>query len=261
MDYFFAGLLSGILGIAELIARYRDEPEAIFRLGTSYLYILFNVFVGLSALYAIRVVAPDGLAVTETTLEEEKLKLVFYQILIAGFGGAAFFRTAIAKTKVGDMEIGVGPSFVIDTFLGTTDRAIDRQRAESRTSTIPEKMRSIPPQFAAVDLTDFCVAALQNLPAEHEKTLKTRTASFASSPLDDNVKSMLIGFTITEYVGPKVLFKSIEQLADEIAAARDQQTDEDPPDDDEPSAGQDLLLRVQGARAAGSGSGDQQPPE
>lgn len=246
IQFIFAGMLSGLLGIAELISRYRDEPEAIFRLFASYLYIFFNVLIGISALYAIQIIEPAGLTTTAGDPTAEQLKVSFYQVLVAGFGGAAFFRTAIAKTKVGDMEIGVGPSFVIDTFLGTTDRSIDRRRAQHRTFTVPEKMRGIPPQFAAVDLTDFCVTAMQNLPAEQEKTLKTRTASYASSQLNDNVKSMLIGFAITEYVGPNVLFESIGQLANEINEAQIEPVDEG----EDASSAPDLLARVKAARGA-----------
>lgn len=251
VQYIFAGALSGILGIAELLSRYRDEPEAIFRLMASYLYALFNVLIGVAALYAIHVIEPSGLVPSSSASPTEALRIGFYQVLVAGFGGAAFFRTAIAKTKVGDMEIGVGPSFVIDTFLGTTDRSIDRQRAQNRTSTIPEKMRGIPPQFAAVDLTDFCVTAMQNLPAEHEKTLKTRTASYASSQLDDNVKSMLIGFAITEYVGPNVLSEAITRLDSEIQGAKSAEAE----NNEDHSTSPDLLDQVRAARLANQGAG------
>ena len=112
-------------------------------------------------------------------------------------------------------------------------------------------MRGIPPQFAAVDLTDFCVTAMQNLPAEHEKTLKTRTASYASSQLDDNVKSMLIGFAITEYVGPNVLFEAITRLDSEIKAAKSAEAENKEGDTITP----DLLDQVRAARAANQGVG------
>lgn len=221
MVYFYVGLLGALLGLSELLSRYRDNPLAAVVSVAGLLYMALNVVIGIAALMVIQIVQPAGLVDVTPADTTDDAKILLYQVLVAGLGGAAFFRTSIAKTKVGDVEIGVGPSFVIDASLGATDRAIDRNRATARVLSVPDLMRGIPADFAALELTDFCVTAMQNLPAAEEKTLKTRVASYASTDeAAEEVRSMLIGLAITEYVGLDVLKSAITQLSDEIELAK-----------------------------------------
>ena len=218
VEYTIVALHGVLLGASELLSRYRDEPKALFRLPPAYLYVAFNALIGMAALYLIGVFGWGAAADAANPMRQ-----TVYNILIAGFGGAAFFRSSIAKTKLGDVEVGVGPSFVIDTFLAVTDRAIDRRRAMKRTSLIPQLMRPIPPEFSAGALTQYCIGAMQNLAAADEKILDTRTTTIVnSSTLPASVRSMLIGMTLLEYVGAPVLEEAIAELDEEIKAAIEQ---------------------------------------
>ncbi|MEO1725041.1 MAG: hypothetical protein AAFR84_21910 [Pseudomonadota bacterium] len=185
----------------------------------TYIYLLFNGFVGVAAFYLLTIFPlPAGdEAETGTALQRS-----VENVLIAGFGGAAFFRSSIARTKVGDLEVSVGPAFVIDAFLGATDRNIDRRRALERTQQIPILMRYIPAGFAADALTQYCIETMQNLSAADEKNLETRAASILKSDLPANVKSMLVGMVITEFTGHKVLEAAIESLHEEVETAREE---------------------------------------
>ncbi len=219
-QYFIVALLGTLLGGAEIISRYRDDPKALLSMPAAYLYILFNAGVSCAALYLI------GAFPIEDALDTglDKSRQIATNILIAGFGGAAFFRSSIARIKVGETEIGVGPSFVIDAFLGATDREIDRRRAIARTRRIPELMRDIPPDFAAEALTQYCIGTMQNLSAADEKNLETRSAFILNGDLPPSIRSMLIGMILTEYIGQTVLEEAIKMLSKEIEEAQSERS-------------------------------------
>ncbi|GAA0778910.1 hypothetical protein E1180_19385 [Roseibium denhamense] len=218
-QYLIVALLGMLLGSAELTSRYRDEPQALLKMPASYLYIFFNALIGVAALYLLQVF-PVVTAGTNGS-GPDAAQIAIYNVLIAGLGGAAFFRSSIARTKVSGTEIGVGPSFVIDTFLSATDRAIDRQRALHRTKSIPDLMRPIPVAFAAESLAEYCVGAMQNFSADEEKVLNARIATILNAKLPSpSISSMLIGMTLAEYVGEDVLNQAIAKLDKEIKEAQ-----------------------------------------
>ncbi|MEM6676871.1 MAG: hypothetical protein AAF675_03240 [Pseudomonadota bacterium] len=111
--YTLVFLLGALIGFAELISRYRDDPGALFRIRAVGIYVVINGVISLAALYLIQVFdvveAADGATLTTSTE-------LIYEILLASFGGAAFFRSSIARAKAGDMEVAVGPSFLIENF-------------------------------------------------------------------------------------------------------------------------------------------------
>ena len=253
-QYLAVALLGMLFASAELLSRYKDDPLALLEMGESYFYLIVNALIGIAALYLLQVFpvgAPDlklqeahaaivaagsdadaalkvakgagydTVAALLLAAGNESSRMAIYNVLIAGFGGAAFFRSSIARTKVGSAEIGVGPAFVIDTLLSTVDRAIDRRRAHHRAKTIPALMREIPPGFAALSLKEFCIGAMQNFSADDEKTLETQIAAIMKATIPEpTVKSALFGMVLTEHFGEKVLRMAIEQLDGEIKAAR-----------------------------------------
>ena len=105
VQYIVVGLLSALLGGAELISRYRDDPNTLAKMPATYLYLVFNVLVGCAALYLIGVfgltpdVVEDGTGADPgTDPEKTDIKNSITNVLIAGFGGAAFFRSSVAST-------------------------------------------------------------------------------------------------------------------------------------------------------------------
>jgi hypothetical protein len=203
-------LIGGLLGSAELASRYRDSPGDLLKIKATYFYVFFNALLSAGALWILGIFAPQ---IFETSTESQRQ---VYEVLIAGFGGAAFLRSSVAKTKIGDAEIGVGPAFVIDVLLAVSDREIDRERALARSQTVPDLMRDIPPDFAAQSLTEYCTALMQNLSAADERTLKTRVDACFKTNLPSAMKSILIGLVLSEYLGFPALSDAKIRLGKEI---------------------------------------------
>lgn len=215
--FFFLG---GLVGFAELVSRYRDDPKALIGIPLVYLYMALNGIIGIAALYLIDAFgAAEPAAGGATTPEQAEI----YAILLAAFGGAAFFRSSIARAKAGDMEVAVGPSFLIEAFLRATDREIDRHRAQYRARRAADLMRSVPPAFAAESLSAYCIDAMQNLAAADEKTLTVRVLAILNGDGASEIRSMRIGMVLMEFTGERLLSDAIGRLQSEIDAAHERQ--------------------------------------
>src|SRR4051794_7891112 len=94
--YFIVALVGGVLGMCELLSRYRDEPWRAVVSWTALLYILINAGASLLALFLVNVWKPTfGL---NPTIDGAKLQIIW--ILVAGLGAMAFFRSSIFTFRV-----------------------------------------------------------------------------------------------------------------------------------------------------------------
>ncbi len=190
--------LGAAIGASELISRYRDEPLTIFKYAPTLYYVALNAALSLAALALI-----DVLEVVQARADGSApaSKNDVYEVLIAGLGAAAFFRSSFAKTKVAGIEVGVGPAFLIDTFLGMADREIDRRRARSRLEEIPGIMGGVRPAFAAEALVEYCIHAMQNLSGDEKEQIDQRCKAVLGKERPGNTQSLLIGLILSEYIG------------------------------------------------------------
>src|ERR1043166_5966623 len=117
-----------LIGVAEVISRYRDEPLQAVVSPFGLIYCVLNGVISLAALLLIfkyptifGSLANDGLAAA----------------FAAGFGGAAVMRSKVAVIKgTDDKDVSLGPDFVIRVLLQAIDRNVDRFRAERRQASV-----------------------------------------------------------------------------------------------------------------------------
>lgn len=219
--------LGAAIGAAELISRYRDEPLTIFQYLPTILYIIFNALLSVAALFLV-----DILEVVQPRAGDASTasKNDIYEVLVAGLGAAAFFRSSFAKTKVAGIEVGVGPAFLIDAFLSMADREIDRRRARSRLEEIPKIMSGVPTAFAADDLVEYCIHAMQNLSGDEKEQIDQRCKAILGKERPGNTQSLLIGLILSEYIGIDNLRSAkTELLASNKDALDGAQTDNEDP--------------------------------
>jgi hypothetical protein len=143
-------VLGGIVGASELIGRYRDAPNAALRTFPARFYVTINIIASIVALFLIRHYGPP--MQSRTT-----------QVLIAGISAMAFFRTSLFLIRVGDRDIGVGPSAFFQIFLDAADRSVDRIRASARSGSVGKIMEGIDYTKAFQALPPYCLALMQNL--------------------------------------------------------------------------------------------------
>lgn len=254
--YLYAVAFGLVLGAAELMARYRDEPFAIFESKAAFGYIGLNGFLSALSLYLIGVLglsfSPESAvsaqqmvddfnkAASEITtkagdnteikamlakaLEDVRQFLApqttasaqIYNILMAGFGGAAFFRSSVMRSKVGEKDVSVGPGLVIDTMLSALDREVDRVRAINRSIAVEKLLPWITLRDAAEVIVPYCIELMQNLNSEERVNLNAKLdqalTQIVTQDKDDPIKPFTLCLNVVEFVGFDVLETAIKSL-------------------------------------------------
>ncbi|MEO1688261.1 MAG: hypothetical protein AAFU61_10180 [Pseudomonadota bacterium] len=208
--YAGAALLGGGLGWAELASRYRDSPAQLTRMRSAYIYVGFNAVFSALALALLQL----GQGLGSSTNEH------LQQMALAGFGGALLLRSSVARTKISESEVAVGPAFLVDMMLSVTDRAIDRASAAERISVTQRVMANVSPDFAVKPFAAVCMAGMQNLSAEEKERIDQRLAALSVKGISPDVRSLIAGLILSEYVGLEVLEQTAASLQRQIARAR-----------------------------------------
>jgi hypothetical protein len=206
---FVAAFIGAVAGVGEIVSRYRDAPERALRTPSAWLYISINAIASASAMC---VVWYFGLGIAATGP-----RTMIEQILLAGFGAMALFRTSVFTVRVGDQDIGIGPVVFLQVVLRATDRAVDRIRADARAAAVSSSMEGVSFARAQAALPAFCLALMQNVPADEQNAVGTATkALIGSKELDDETKTRNLGLVLMNVVGDQVLQTAVTHLAQQI---------------------------------------------
>jgi len=210
--YFTVGALGFLIGLSELISRYRDEPVRAIASLPAFIYVLINVAAAIAALYFVDVfgwrfgVAEDAsVGILRTT-----------QVLVAGLGAMALFRSALFNARVGESDVGIGPSGILQVLLDAADRAVDRNRAQPRAIRVAEIVKGTKFAKAQSVLPTFCFALMQNLPPTTQEAAGNEIKALANSSISDHGKSLIMGLTLMNVVGEAVLRAAVDALGAEI---------------------------------------------
>lgn len=158
-----AGSLAGLVGAAEIVARYRSEPLFALKRATAMVYILINIAAGVGALVLVR-------AFGWTFGQTENVDL--WRSLVAGFGALAIFRSSLFVTKIGENEVNVGPSQVLTSILAAFDSAIDRKCAEKLADGLSQgQLDKLDPERVMSTLPVLCLALMQNFSSADQALL------------------------------------------------------------------------------------------
>ena len=206
-QYLVVGGVSGLVGYGELVSRYQDSPGRLFSASSTPVYILVNLAAGVAAL---------GIIQATGTLSDTTPPWLF-QILLASFGAVAFFRTSLFTVRVGGTDVGIGPSALLQSLLGATDRMVDRDQAEGRAEDVASIMRLVDYNKARAGLPVLCLILVQNLTPGDQESLGRQIESLDSrTDIDDDSKSIILGVYLIRTVGPDVLERSVSALGSQI---------------------------------------------
>jgi hypothetical protein len=229
-----AAVLFGLaVGITELVARYRDRPTAPLSTVSGWIYIVVN---GLAAGLALWLIRAQGVAAKTTVFNP-----AVAQVLLAGFGTMAFFRTSLFTMRVGEADVPIGPAAVFQVILNAADRACDRSRAGPRSEGIVAIMRGVSFERAQKSLPLHCFALMQNVSmAEQQAVVQAIAGLSGTTGMSDEIKAFNMGLLLMNVVGEKVLRRAVAALGPLIA---------EPPKDDPPILSRAVSL--QPAQTAG----------
>lgn len=206
-SYLAVAFFGGAVGSGELVARYRDAPASALLTRPAMTYIAINAATACAALWII---------LDNNWTFGEGEGALSRQVLVAGFGAMAFFRSALFTVRVGDNDVQVGPSAFLQIILGAADRAVDRSRAEHRTAAVREIMGRVSFEKAQEALTSHCFALMQNLSGDEVAQIAQTLEDIGGSNVTDEVKSLNLGLLLMNYVGDDVLRAAVAALGDQI---------------------------------------------
>ncbi|GAA2821463.1 hypothetical protein [Nonomuraea rubra] len=214
VPYLAVVLIGALVALAELVSRYRDDPAGALFSVPAILYLAVNAGGAAAALW---MVVQFG-----WTFGATGDSVAFTQVLVAGFGSGALFRSSLFNVTAGDQVIGVGPSAVLTVILSATDRAVDRGRARLRSKDVHDIMSGYPFERGSDALLQYSMAALQNFTPAESKVIEDRIASLRSgreATLPDQVKSYVLGLSLQALIGVKVLRQLVDSLRPVFAEA------------------------------------------
>ncbi|MEV5571235.1 hypothetical protein AB0L06_14390 [Spirillospora sp. NPDC052269] len=207
--YLITVALACLVGVAELVSRYRDRPITLVRVPSTWAYVLINGAAGAGSLLLLRTFHWD-FGVTSPRM------LGAAQVLAASLGSMMIFRSAVFTVRVGDEDVAVGPSTLLTSLLAAADRGVDRVQARSRAQDVGRIMEGVSFPRARLALPTYCLGLLQNVPAEDQADLRTAVDALAGSDMSDGQKTLNLGLLLMNVAGPDVLDAAVRSLRKEI---------------------------------------------
>lgn len=198
-------LVGGVVGAAELVSRYKDDPFAALKNGAAGFYIALNAGAAALALFLLRTF--------EVNFGSDKPTVIaVYQILLAGVAALAFFRASLFTVRVGSTDIGIGPNLILETLLQALDRRYDRQRAAPRAREVSKLMKGVMFERARDALPQLCINLMQNVSKAEQSAIADEVNSLEGSEMSNEAKCSILGLILMNVVGADVLKTAIATL-------------------------------------------------
>jgi hypothetical protein len=210
LAYIVAGALGALVGLVELASRYRDRPAVLVGVPSAWLYALVNASATVVALLLVNSFGWTfgGVPQGATTV---------LRVLVASLTALALFRSSLFTVRIGDADVGVGPSTLLTTLLGIADRGVDRRRATDRSRQVTKIMSGVSFGRARLALPAFCLALLQNVPPAEQHDLGIAVDALSASSMSDTQKAYALGLLLLNVAGPDVLSDAVSALRAELA--------------------------------------------
>lgn len=206
-------LLGATIGMSELVSRYRDAPMWAIVTRPGIIYILLNGAAAWGAFGLIR-----RLHWMASAGGGDPLNQLIVEALAAGTGAMALFRSSLFTVRVGNTDIGIGPSAFLQILLSAADRSCDRERAAPRAASVQKIMAGISFSHAKEALPALCFGLMQNVTFEEQQALGSEVSLLTASPMDEAFKPNSLGLLLMNVVGERVLSQAVDMLRAEITA-------------------------------------------
>jgi hypothetical protein len=107
-----AGLLASLVGMGELVGRYRDAPLAAARTPAGFTYIVLHA----AAAAVVYALLHNSSAVAHDHTKNRDL----VEVMTAAFGTVAFLRSSFFTVRLDGKDVGLGPALLWQTLLDDT---------------------------------------------------------------------------------------------------------------------------------------------
>lgn len=207
IEMLLAALIGGAIGLAELIARYRDRPAAALLSPGGLLFVFVNASASIVALIAVTASGwTFGLPATTPPAS-----LVVVRVIAAGLGSAAVLRMSFAPAQ--GRGAGTGPIALLNGILRLADGELERKRALSRLSHDDLAGLSFERDHAA--LAELCCHLMREFDLAEAQRLGGLAAELSGrDDLTDADKLDCWGLELTRLVGERALRQAARRLRD-----------------------------------------------
>lgn len=195
-----------LVGAAELLGRYRDEPQLAAASIPGVAYMMLNGLISGLA-YGLLVYYQDKIFVG---LRNDPL----LTSIIAGFGSMFVMRSKLLSFKTeGGETFAFGPDAVLSTFLRSVDRRIDRNRSGPRQALVYESVKTLKNPARALDFIQASLPSYQNLSDAEKGTLSDIIQKVkGEADLPPQLKLMAVSFGLLNVAGENNFNSLMKQL-------------------------------------------------
>jgi ABC-type transport system involved in multi-copper enzyme maturation permease subunit len=212
LGYAVAAFLFGIMvGLSEILSRYRDEPLLAASTNFGLAYLALNGVISLTAYAVMQRYSQQIFPAIKDDL--------FLTAVVSGFGAMAVFRSKLFTFRSTDgKDYPIGPSIVLDTVLKTIDSKIDRRRATERQAEVFASISGL--KFVPVaNYMEASLSAFQNLSQDDKTEIKSVIDQYRTLPdWPDTLKCLGLGFAFLTLAGDENYEQVIANLKSYIAA-------------------------------------------
>ncbi|TYB49614.1 hypothetical protein [Actinomadura chibensis] len=207
VEMLLAALIGGAIGLAELVARYRDKPVTALLSPGGLLFVFVNASASIVALIAVTASGwTFGLPVTTPPAST-----MIVRVLVAAIGAAAVLRMSFGPAST--RAIGTGPVALLNGVLRLADGELARKRALSRLSRDDLAGLSYARDHAA--LAELCCHLMREFDLAEAQRLGGLAAELSHrDDLTDADKLDCWGLELTRLVGERALRQAARRLRD-----------------------------------------------
>ena len=134
------------------------------------------------------------------------------QMLVAGLGAMALMHSAVFTVRIGNVDVDIGPHFILKVILDVTDREVDRSRARRRAELANEIMAGVTFSDAKQALSATCFALMQNVSKDEQAEVADEVARLEGADFDSRVKKSNLALVLLNVVGEHVLRAAVKSL-------------------------------------------------
>jgi ABC-type transport system involved in multi-copper enzyme maturation permease subunit len=181
-------LFGMLVGLSEILSRYRDEPLLASATGAGIAYLFLNGVLALAAFMVLQMypgkIFPD------------LAKDLFLTSIVAGFGAMVVFRSKLFTFRSPDgKDYSIGPAIVLETALRTIDSKIDRRRATERQIEVFQAMHDLTDFSSTASYIEASLLSFQNLSQDDKAAIANVIQEYRdTSKWPDSLKVLGLGF-------------------------------------------------------------------
>ena len=190
-----SALFGMLVGLSEILSRYRDEPILAAATSPGIAYLLLNGVLSLAAFMLLQMY-PEKIFPSIT-------QDLFLTAVVAGFGAMVVFRSKLFTFRSPDgKDYSIGPAIVLETALRTIDNKIDRRRATERQIEVFEAMRDLADFSSTASYIEASLLSFQNLSQDDKAAIAKVIQEYRDvSKWPDSLKILGLGFAFLNLAG------------------------------------------------------------